>query len=259
MKAVDASRSGATDDARGPGIRRQLLLLLAARANTQNPRKASCAKASGRIPLISGCDPRPLILTLFEISVRKQMSAQSRVCAPLKTSENDAARSRRKPTKRGDAAAISAPTEVWLGCPADEIALARMGIRLRGGGAALYRLRQLYGVGESWPLWVMLRHLWDRDPVGQPILALLCALARDPTLRDGSAAVLDASLGEPVRWPAIAAAFEARLPGRLGAKMAKSLVQNAASTWTQAGFLRGAVQKHRVRAVATARTRLIRR
>jgi hypothetical protein len=37
------------------------------------------------------------------------------------------------------------------------------------------------------------------------MLALLCALARDPTLRDGAAAVLDATLGERVRWPAFAA------------------------------------------------------
>ena len=83
------------------------------------------------------------------------------------------------------------------------------------------------------------------------MLALLCALARDPTLRDGAAAVLHASPGEEVRWPAIAAAFEARYPGRLGEKMAKSLAQNAAATWTQAGFLRGAVRKQRVRPGAT--------
>jgi hypothetical protein len=119
---------------------------------------------------------------------------------------------------------------------------------IRARRAALYRLRQLYGVGESWPVCVVLRSLWERDPAGRPLLALLCALARDPTLRDGAAAVLDAPLGEPIRWPAIAAAFEARHPGRLGEKMAKSLAQNAASTWRQAGFLRGAVRKERVRA-----------
>lgn len=82
------------------------------------------------------------------------------------------------------------------------------------------------------------------------MLALLCALARDPTLRDGAAAVLDASLGEPVRWLGLAATFEARHPGRLGEKMAKSLAQNA-STWTQTGFLRSVVRKERIRAVAT--------
>jgi len=117
--------------------------------------------------------------------------------------------------------------------------------------AALYRLRQLYGLGEDCPICAVLYGLWDRDPAGRPMLALLCALARDPTLRDGAPAVLDASLGEQARWPAIASAFEARHPGRLGEKMAKSLAQHAASTWTQAGFLSGAVRKERVRAHAT--------
>src|SRR5204863_2440819 len=86
---------------------------------------------------------------------------------------------------------------------------------------------------------------------GRPMLALLCALARDPTLRDGASAVLTAAPGEQVRWPAIAAAFEQENPDRLKEKMGKSLAQNAASTWTQAGFLAGAVRKRRVRAHAT--------
>lgn len=114
----------------------------------------------------------------------------------------------------------------------------------RARQAALLRLRQLYGLDQDYLICKVMRRLWDRDPHGQPMLALLCALARDPTLRDGAAAVLDAPLGERVRWPAIAAAFETRHPGRLGEKMAKSLAQNAASTWTQAGFLHGAVRKH---------------
>jgi hypothetical protein len=117
--------------------------------------------------------------------------------------------------------------------------------------AALYRLCQLYGIGDDAPICMVLRRLWPRDPPGRPTLALLCALARDPPLRDGAAAVLDAVTGEPVRWPAIAAAFAARHPGRLGEKMAKSLAQNAASSWTQADFLRGAVRKERVRAQPT--------
>jgi hypothetical protein len=122
---------------------------------------------------------------------------------------------------------------------------------VRSRQAALHRLQQLYGIGEAWPICTALRRLWDQDPSGRPSLALLCALARDPTLRDGASAVLDASLGEHVRWPLLAAAFEARHPGRLGEKMAKSLAQNAASSWTQAGYLEGAVRKSRIRAKPT--------
>jgi hypothetical protein len=117
--------------------------------------------------------------------------------------------------------------------------------------AALYRLRQLYGIGDVVPVCVVLHRLWPRDPAGRAMLALLCALTRDPPLRDGAAAVLDAVPGESIRWPAIAAAFAARHPGRLSEKMAKSLAQNAASSWTQAGFLKGAVRKERIRAQPT--------
>ena len=70
-------------------------------------------------------------------------------------------------------------------------------------------------------------------------------------MRDGAAAVLDASLGERVQAPAIAAAFEAAHPDRLGTSTASSLSRNAASSWTQAGFLSGAVRKLRVRPRAT--------
>jgi hypothetical protein len=122
---------------------------------------------------------------------------------------------------------------------------------LRAREAALYRLRQLYGLDDPAPICRALLALWARDPAGRPMLALLCALARDPSLRDGATAVLDAVPGTQVRWPAIAAAFESRNPGRLGAKMAKSLAQNAASSWTQAGYLAGAVRKLRVRANPT--------
>jgi hypothetical protein len=122
---------------------------------------------------------------------------------------------------------------------------------LRARQAALYRLSQLYGLDDAAPICQALLALWARDTAGRPMLALLCALARDPSLRDGAAAVLDAVPGMQVRWPAIASAFEDKNPGRLGAKMAKSLAQNAASSWTQAGFLVGAVRKVRVRAKPT--------
>jgi hypothetical protein len=132
----------------------------------------------------------------------------------------------------------------------DDNVLGKPSIRARK--AAFARLRQLYGVGEDCIICMAMHRLWERDPSGGPMLALLCALARDPTLRDGSAAVLDAVLGEPVRWPAIAASFEAMHLERLSEKMAKLLAQNAASSWTQAGFLKGAVRKERVRAIRVA-------
>lgn len=122
---------------------------------------------------------------------------------------------------------------------------------IRARKAAVKQLHQLYGVGGDDPIWRALRVLWQRDNAGQPLLALLTALARDPLFRAGASAALDASPGEQVRAPAFAALSEGAFPGRFGEKMAQSLARNVASSWTQAGFLKGAIRKERVRATPT--------
>ena len=102
---------------------------------------------------------------------------------------------------------------------------------------ALARLNTLYGVQKPNPLTAVLAKLWHRRADGRPLLALLCALAREPLLRDSAGAVLPASPGAPRRWPQIAMQLEGKHPGRYSPKMLKSLAQNCASTWTQAGHL----------------------
>jgi hypothetical protein len=86
----------------------------------------------------------------------------------------------------------------------------------RARAVAVYRLEQLYGIASHPPIGRCLAAIWPRDPAAQPIIALLCALARDPALRDAAPAVLDAPVGAQVRWPVFAATYEARHPGRLG-------------------------------------------
>ncbi len=43
-------------------------------------------------------------------------------------------------------------------------------------------LNEMYGLDPRLALFRVLRHLWRIDPPGQPLLAMLCALARDPLL-----------------------------------------------------------------------------
>ena len=122
---------------------------------------------------------------------------------------------------------------------------------MRAREVALYQLRKLYGLNVAPPICRVLHALWGRDPASRPMLAMLCALARDPSLRGSADVVLDARLGEQVRSPALASVFQARNPGRLNERMSQSLARNSASSWTQAGFLAGAIRKERVRATAT--------
>jgi hypothetical protein len=116
---------------------------------------------------------------------------------------------------------------------------------------ALERLNGLYGLTSGAPIGRALARLWQRDEGGRPLLALLCALAREPPLRDTAATVLDAKFGADVRWPDFASRFEALNPGRYSANMLRSMSQNCASTWTQSGHLKGRVKKRRARAMAS--------
>ena len=119
----------------------------------------------------------------------------------------------------------------------------------KGTGAArrlaLSRLNTLYGILTPLPIQAAALRLWPKNAAGRPVLALLCALAREPLLRQTAAAVLSAPLGTSVRWPDLAEAVETEYPGRYSPKMMKSLAQNCASSWTQSGHLKGKVNKRR--------------
>jgi len=116
---------------------------------------------------------------------------------------------------------------------------------------ALQRINGLYGFASAAPIGRALARLWQRDDGGRALLALLCALAREPPLRETATAILDATPGSDVRWPDFASRFEALHPSRYSANMLRSMSQNCASTWTQSGHLKGRVKKRRVRAVAS--------
>ena len=119
---------------------------------------------------------------------------------------------------------------------------------------ALSRLNTLYGIKAARPIQIAMIRLWGQSAQGRPLLALLCALAREPLLRDTAGAVLSAHVASPMRWPDLAAAIEGKHPGRYSPKMLKSLAQNCASTWTQSGHLTGKVAKRRATAEPSPET-----
>ena len=63
------------------------------------------------------------------------------------------------------------------------------------------RLEELYSLDPACTLFRLLRHFWPADQAGRPMLALLAAAARDPLLRETTAAAADGpSLRGPTRW-----------------------------------------------------------
>src|SRR5262249_40228897 len=111
-----------------------------------------------------------------------------------------------------------------------------------------------YGLDPRLLLFRSLRDLWDAEPEGQPLLAMLCALARDPLLRATAEEVVSRPGGAPVGAAMLADAVQAKYPESYSDSVRAKIGRNAASSWTQAGHLRGRVEKVRARATATPST-----
>lgn len=114
------------------------------------------------------------------------------------------------------------------------------------------RLRELYALDESVILFRALRDLWEDDEAGEPLLALLCATARDSILRASAEMILSTPRGDVVTPQMIEVATEAAFPGRYNPTMLANVGRHAASSWQQSGHLEGRLTKHRVQAVATS-------
>jgi len=112
-------------------------------------------------------------------------------------------------------------------------------------------LTDLYALDPKVTIFRLLRLFWGADAAGRPLLALLCAQARDALFRLSARKVLDSKPGELLTSADFMAFFGQELPGRFSAAMTLSLAQNVAASWAQAGFLNGRVHKVRTRAVAT--------
>ena len=112
------------------------------------------------------------------------------------------------------------------------------------------RLRELYGLSPDVPLFRGLRDLWDANPDAQPMLALLCASARDPILRASAAMILQSPEETRVTPQMIEAATATAFPGRYNPTMLANIGRHAASSWRQSGHLQGRANKIRSQAVA---------
>ena len=114
------------------------------------------------------------------------------------------------------------------------------------------RLSELYALDPACPLFRLLRHYWSVDRGGRPMLAFLTAAARDPLLREMTPFVLCFPAGANVEAEEVAKQLGENYPGRFQATTQRSVAQNLASSWTQAGYLEGKVRKKRTRPLVTS-------
>ena len=113
------------------------------------------------------------------------------------------------------------------------------------------RLGELYGLEPRLSIFRVLRRLWARDEAGRPLLAMLCALARDPLLRSTAPAVLALPVGAELVRVSFLGALRQVVGSRLNEAVLDKVARNAASSWSQSGHLEGRVRKVRRRATPT--------
>jgi hypothetical protein len=111
------------------------------------------------------------------------------------------------------------------------------------------KLRELYGLDPSLAVFRCFRQLWDAASAGQPLLAILCACARDPLLRMSAAVVFQAEIGSLLSPDDFADAIREAAPDRFSPKTLRSMGSNLHASWTQSGHLTGSKVRRRARPV----------
>jgi len=112
-------------------------------------------------------------------------------------------------------------------------------------------LISLYALDPSFTIFRALRYFWNRDPKGQPLLALMCACARDPLLLLSADFVLKFDKNETITRKTLEEYIDSKDPGHFSRATLSSTAQNINSTWTKSGHLIGKARKTRSKAMAT--------
>lgn len=113
------------------------------------------------------------------------------------------------------------------------------------------KLRELYGLNPGLVVFRCFRKLWDHDSEGRPLLAILCACARDPLLRMSATVIFEAPTDSVVTAQEFARAIEKAAPDRFRQTTLRSMGQNLYASWTQSGHLVGSTTRRRTHPVVT--------
>lgn len=116
------------------------------------------------------------------------------------------------------------------------------------------RIGELYALDPDVAVFRIFRRLWDVEKEGRRLLALLCAVARDPLLAATAEPVLRIEPGREFMREPVTDAIRALVGDRLNESILAKVVRNCASTWTQSGHLEGRTLKKRHRVTPSPAT-----
>ena len=123
-----------------------------------------------------------------------------------------------------------------------------LGKETQGARKRTFRyLRELYLLRPDSLLFRALRDVWSDDEEAQPVLACLCAVARDPVFRASSSAILSAVPGDALGSTDFAAAVGEQFPGVYGEATLAKIGRNTFSSWEQSGHLAPGAPRTKIR------------
>ena len=106
----------------------------------------------------------------------------------------------------------------------------------------------LYRFDVEFAPFVCLAHFWQlADEKEQRIITLLFAIGRDFLLSESRQIVIDSEMGEKVTVKSFEDLIERNHPKHYTEKTRKSIAQNLASSWKQAGYITGKVRNIRTK------------
>jgi hypothetical protein len=113
------------------------------------------------------------------------------------------------------------------------------------------RLAELYALDAKTPIFRALRKAWEVSSPGRPLLAMLCALARDIRFLKTAPVIIALNQGAEFQREPMVKALRTSDSDRLNASTLDKVVRNTASSWSQSGHLVGRTFKMRHRVNAT--------
>jgi hypothetical protein len=114
-------------------------------------------------------------------------------------------------------------------------------------------LKELYLLRPNAILFRALRELWAGDPAARPLLAGLCALARDSVFRASSDAIVHSRPGDALTSGEFADAVRQHFPSNYRDSTLAKIGRNVFSSWEQTGHLAGGRRTAKLRTRATCR------
>ena len=109
-----------------------------------------------------------------------------------------------------------------------------------------HRLKKLYSFDLTYPPFKTLKYFWQIcEEQDKPKLALLYAVGHDFLLAESIPVVVETKLGGKVTIEKLDENIVSNYPNRYSENTRRSIAQNIASSWKQAGFITGKVKNIR--------------